>query len=611
MGTSEMFIHPSLAFIAAAIILPFLPREGGGRAAAKALLLIPPVIAIIAAFTNSHGDYAAISWLGQTLHLGRVDAMSSIFIQVFAVMSLAGLIFSLHVEDRYQHVSALFYVAGGMGCVLAGDYLSLFLFWEIMAIGSTFLVMLNRTRESVLAGFRYFLYHVLGGLFLLAGLVMRYKATGTFDFVVLEGVSQATANSYDWLILLGFCVNAAVVPLHAWLPDAYPRGTVTGSVFMCAYTTKTAVYVLMRGFAGWEVLAVAGTVMAVYGVLYASMENNARRILSYHIVSQVGYMVAGIGVGTAMTLNGAAAHAYAHILYKGLLFMTTGAVLYSVGTAKLDELGGLAGRLPLVMLLYMVAALSISGMPVFNGFISKTMTIAGAAQHHRTLIALGLEIAAVGTFISVGLKLPYFAFWGGKPLDSKRELKPIPANMYAGMAILAVLCVAQGLFPDMLYRYLPFAMNAANHNEYNPWTAWNVLQSSMLLGFAGLAFYVMRRVITPHTALNLDFDWFYRLIGRGVLALVCRPAAAVDNVWTNVYNVIGVRFLKLCAAFTKIFDKYVIDLIVDGGALGVREIGGLGSLTQNGRLQHYLGLMVVFVAVILALIWYVAPFFGN
>ncbi|MDR2946614.1 MAG: Na+/H+ antiporter subunit D, partial [Candidatus Adiutrix sp.] len=427
----------------------------------------------------------------------------------------------------------------------------------------------------------------------------RYRYTGSFDF---EAIPAVGARFYDWLILLGFCVNAAVVPLHAWLPDAYPRGTVTGSVFMCAFTTKTAVYVLMRGFQGWEVLAIAGTIMAVYGVLYASMENNARRILSYHIVSQVGYMVAGIGVGTAMTVNGAAAHAYAHILYKGLLFMSTGAVLYAVGTAKLDELGGLAGRLPWVMLLYMVAALSISGMPIFNGFISKTMTIAGAAQDHRTLVALGLEIAAVGTFISVGLKLPYFAFWGGKPLDMKREIKPIPVNMYAGMGILAALCVAQGLYPEMLYRYLPNPMTG--DAVYAPWTVWSVLQAGMLLGFSGLAFFVMRRVITPHTALNLDFDWFYRLIGRAVLALICRPAAAIDNVWTNVYNTVGLRFLKFSGRGTTFFDREIIDGVVDNTAYTVQGAGLLGAMLQNGRLQTYLGMTVTFIVVVLAVIWY-------
>jgi multicomponent Na+:H+ antiporter subunit D len=382
MGTFSFF-HPSLAFLIMAALLPFLP----GSRRWKFLLLLPPLAAICAAFFNQPGDHLTIHWLGQTLTLAHVDPLSSIFCQVFAVMGLAGVLYSLHVDDKGQHMAAMLYVAGGFGCVLAKDFLTLFVCWELMSIGSTFLVMLNRTRESVLASFRYFMYHTVGGLFLLAGILLRYKATGSFD---VGPVDPASANPCDWLILTGFCVNAAAVPLHAWLPDAYPRGTVTGSVFMCAYTTKTAVYVLARVFPAWEILAVAGTVMAVYGVLYASMENNARRILSYHIVSQVGYMVAGIGVGTAMTINGASAHAYAHILYKGLLFMGAGAVLYSTGTQKLDELGGLAARLPWVMVCYMVAALSISGMPLFNGFVSKNMTIAGAAEAHQTLVALGL-----------------------------------------------------------------------------------------------------------------------------------------------------------------------------------------------------------------------------
>jgi multicomponent Na+:H+ antiporter subunit D len=577
-----------------AVALPFLP----GRRRWKWLLLIAPLAAIYAAFTNQPGDYLTLSWLGQTLKLGHVDRLSLIFAQVFAVMSLAGILYSLHVDDKGQHVAAVLYVAGGFGCVFAGDFLTLFVFWELMSIGSTFLVMLNRTRESVLASFRYFLYHTVGGLLLLGGLLLRHQALGTFDFGPID---PGSAQPYDFLILAGFCVNAAVVPLHAWLPDAYPRGTVTGSVFMCAFTTKTAVYVLARAFAGWEILAIAGTVMAVYGVLYASMENNARRILSYHIVSQVGYMVAGIGVGTAIAVNGASAHAYAHILYKGLLFMGAGAVLYAAGTQRLDELGGLAARLPWVMVCYMVAALSISGMPIFNGFISKNMTIFGAAEAHQTWVALGLEVAAVGTFISVGLKLPYFAFWGGKPTDWKRSLKPIPVNMYFGMGLLAVLCVLQGVFPQILYRYLPFP--EAVH-EYVPWTAWHVLQSAMLLGFSGLAFYLMRHVITPHKALNLDFDWFYRLIGLALYHLISRPMAWFDNIWTNVWNAVGLRGLMGTAFGSVFFDKGVIDGIVDNTAYGTRGVGRVGALFQNGRLQYYLGLMTVLALGVFALFFY-------
>ncbi|MBN2141126.1 MAG: Na(+)/H(+) antiporter subunit D [Desulfovibrionaceae bacterium] len=585
------FLHPSIAFLALALALPFFRGKGWNW-----LLLVPPILAIWSIFTVEPGMYGVLPYLDEGLILGRVDKLSIVFAQVFAIMSLIGMFYAMHVKDKAQHVSACLYVAGGFGCVFAGDLLTVFLFWELMSIGSTFLVFLNRTEESIHAGFRYFMYHTVGGLFLLAGLLLRYKALGTFAFV---HTAPMGAQYYDWLILIGFCVNAAVVPLHAWLPDAYPRGTVTGSVFMCAYTTKTAVYVLCRGFAGWEVLAVAGTVMAVYGVLYACIENNARRILSYHIVSQVGYMVAGIGIGTAMTINGAVAHAYAHILYKGLLFMGAGCLLYAAGTQKLDELGGLVKRLPWVMVLYMIAALSISGMPVFNGFISKTMTIAGAAEAHRTWLAAGLEIAAVGTFVSVGIKLPYFAFWGRRP-TYQGELRPIPWNMYVGMAIAGALCIAQGVYPRILYAYLP----VAQEHMYTPWTVWHVLQAGLILGFSGLAFYFLRYVITPHKKLNLDFDYYYRLIGRWVLAVLCRPVAWIDDRWTEAYRAGGLRGLMAVAAGTVWFDKHGIDTVVDGTAYSVKDIGKVGAKVQSGRLQDYIALAAVLALCVFALVWY-------
>ncbi|MBU1228446.1 MAG: Na(+)/H(+) antiporter subunit D [Proteobacteria bacterium] len=590
---TSSFIHPTVGFYALALILPFLRGK-----AWKWLLLIPPVIAIWSVMTVSPGFYGELNYLGQKLMMGRVDKLSLVFAQVFAVMSLIGMVYALHVEDKLQHIMACVYVGGAFGCTFAGDLLTLFIFWELMSIGSTFLIWLARNPVSTKAGFRYFMYHTIGGLFLLIGLLLRYKAVGTFSF---DAVDPHHLMAYDWMILLGFCVNAAVVPLHAWLPDAYPEGTVTGSVFMCAFTTKTAVYVLMRGFAGVELLAIAGTVMCVYGVLYACIENNARRILSYHIVSQVGYMVAGIGIGTAMTLNGATAHAYAHILYKGLLFMGTGCLLYAAGTTKLDKLGGLVHRMPWVMVMYMVAALSISGMPLFNGFISKTMTIVGAAEAHRTWLAIGMEVAAVGTFLSVGIKLPYFAFWA-KPANDKIVLKPIPANMYVGMAMGAVLCIAQGLYPDMLYRYLPFEMEHA----YHPWTVWHVLQSFMLLGFSGLAFYLTRDIITPHAKTNLDFDFFYRLIGRGVMALVCKPLAWIDDRWTEAYRVAGLSGLLTLARGTMWFDTKGIDTVVDGSAYTVQNVGVLSARVQTGRLQDYLGLAAALALCVFAAVWYFA-----
>lgn len=575
------FLHPAIGFL----ILPFLllAVKSENNRAWRWLLLIPPIFAIFSVLSMKEGTYGLHAYLGQELVFGRVDKLSIIFAHIFALQSLIGMIFAFHLKDRAQHFAASFYVAGAFGCVFAGDYITLFIFWEMMSVASTFLVWLNRTERSTKAGYRYFLFHILGGLFLLAGLLLRYNATGTFAFTPVD---PGGAQFFDYLVMIGFCVNAAVVPLHAWLPDAYPEATVTGAVFMSAFTTKTAVYVLARGFSGFEILGIMGVIMTIYGAAYATIENNARRILAYHIVSQVGYMVAGIGIGTAMTVNGACAHAYAHILYKGLLFMAAGCVLYSAGTAKLSELGGLAYKLPWVMFCYMIAAVSISGFPLFNGFISKNITILGAAEAHHTWLSLGMEIAAVGTFLSVGIKLPYFAFFHKS--EYPKEVKPIPKNMYVAMGIAAFLCFYIGVVPSSLYQLLPREMEA-----FIPYTPWHVLQALMLLSFTGLGFYLTRKIIAPHAKLNLDFDWFYRLGGKIGLGFAKFPLAAIDGWWTEFYRRVGLVGMLLGARISRLFDEKVVDGVVDGTAYSVLDTGGRLTRFQTGRLSDYIGLALV------------------
>ena len=582
------FIHPSILFVGCALIILFLPVKIGRW--------FPPIaasLAVLCVISMPHGSFATLNYLGMTLCLGRVDALSLVFAHVFAIQAVIGFIFAFHVKDRAQHIAALLYIAGAFGSVFAADYPTLFIFWELMSVSSTFLVWLRRVPASTKAGFRYFLFHTFGGLLLLAGLLLRYKATGSWAF---DAVPPDAAHIYDFLIMTGFCVNAAVVPLHAWLPDAYPEATVTGAVFMSAFTTKTAVYVLLRGFSGFEILGVMGTLMTIYGVVYATIENDARRILAYHIVSQVGYMVAGVGIGTAMTIDGACAHAYAHILYKGLLFMSAGTLLYATGTSKLTELGGLFKRLPMVCFWYMIAAVSISGVPFFSGFISKTITIAGAAEAHHTWLAIGMEIAAVGTFLSVGIKLPYFAFFSKD--DPGMELTPIPLNMYIAMGIGGFLCFFIGIYPNFLYRLLPYAV------EYVPYTPWHVLQSSMLLGFTGLGFYIMRNKLKPEAKINMDFDFFYRMVGRAFLAIARRPIAVIDVWWSEFYRIAGLKGMLQMAAGSAWFDKAAIDGVVDGSAYTVQKTGRIAAMTQTGRFQDYLSAALVIGLTVFALIWF-------
>ena len=575
------FFHPSIGFFIVAFILLLVKSDNNKLW--RWLLPIPPIVALVAViFGMKEGVHGVGHYLGLELTFGRVDKLSLVFANIFALQAIIGMIFAFHLKDRAQHFAACFYVAGAFGCVFAGDYVTLFIFWEMMSVASTFLVWLNRNERSTKAGFRYFLFHILGGLFLLGGMLLRYKALGTFAFTSVE---PSAAQYYDYLIMIGFCVNAAVLPLHAWLPDAYPEATVTGAVFMSAFTTKTAVYVLARGFAGFEILGIMGVLMTIYGAAFATIENNARRILSYHIVSQVGYMVAGIGIGTAMTVNGACAHAYAHILYKGLLFMGAGCLLYATGTQKLTELGGVAYRLPWVMFCYMIAAVSISGFPLFNGFISKTMTITGAAEAHHLWLTLGMEVAAVGTFLSVGIKLPYFAFFY-KP-DYTKEIKPIPGNMYLAMGIASFLCFIIGVVPNLLYQLLPFPV------EYVPYTPWHVLQTLLLLSFTGLAFYLMRHVIEPKAKINLDFDYIYRLGGKLGMGIAKWPLAMLDNWWTEFYNRVGLVGMLLTAKLSRLFDEKAIDGVVDGTAYGVLGTGGRLAKFQTGKLSDYIGLALV------------------
>ncbi|MEW6259927.1 MAG: Na(+)/H(+) antiporter subunit D [Thermodesulfobacteriota bacterium] len=581
------FVHPSIGFGMAAALVWVLPVRIG-----RWLPIAAAAAAIASVLSMQPGSYAAVSYLGLTLGMGRVDALAVVFAHVFAIQALIGFVYAFHIEDRWQHVAASTYITGAFGCVFAADFVTLFIFWEMMSVASTFLIWLNRAPASTKAGIRYFLFHIFGGLLLLAGLLLRHQATGTFAF---DAIDPGSARYYDMLIMLGFCVNAAVIPLHAWLPDAYPEATVTGAVFMSAFTTKTAVYVLLRSFSGFEILGIMGTLMTIYGVVYATIENNARRILAYHIVSQVGYMVAGVGVGTAMTVNGACAHAYAHILYKGLLFMGAGTLLYASGTAKLSNLGGLFRRMPWAFFWYMIAAVSISGFPLFSGFVSKTMTITGAAEAHHTWLALGMEFAAVGTFLSVGIKLPYFA-WFSKP-DCGIELKPVPMNMYVAMGAAGILCFLIGVYPDFLYKLLP------NPVEYTPYTAWHVLQSLLLLGFTGLGFYILRYKLTPEAKINLDFDYVYRMIGRFVMALARIIGDRIDFWWSEFYARVGLRGLLAAASGSSWFDKKAIDGVVDGTALGVRAIGEKATRVQTGKIQDYLASAMVLAMVVAVGVW--------
>jgi len=480
----------ALIYLAGAIILMLVPRR-----VRSAAYLVFPVIAFIILLQLEVGASYSISFLNYELVLCQVDKLSLAFGYVFVIMSFLGGIYAFHVKDSLQQVAALLYVGSSLGVVFTGDLLTLLICWEIMAITSLGLIWARRTPDSRKAGFRYLVVHLFGGSVLMAGILMYYNETGSMLFTHFGG----TVASY--LILIGFALNAAIPPLNGWLPDAYPEGTVTGSVFLSAFTTKVAVYVLARGFAGMEALMWAGAAMAVYGVIFAFLANDSRRLLSYHIISQVGYMVCAVGIGSQMAINGATAHAFAHILYKGLLFMGMGTLLYATGKSKLSELGGLSRSMKLALVLFMVGAFSISGVPLFSGFVSKSLVIHAAGEEHLALIVLLLNLASVGTFLSIALKLPYFAWFGP---DRGIKPKPVPRGMYIAMALTGLLCFVIGVYPDLLYNLLPYDIH------YQPYTASHLMETFQLIIFTGLAFWLVKSKLHAESNITLDFDWFYR-----------------------------------------------------------------------------------------------------
>ena len=581
----DSWVHPSLFYFIGSLLFPLFKGK-----TKKFFILLIPVLSIIDVALMREGVYGGYHFLNISITLGRVDKLSLIFAWVFTIMSFLGALYALHVEEDGHHIASSFYVGSSLGALFAGDYLTLFIFWEIMAFSSVFLVWYRREKKAIDAGFRYLLVHVFGGLCLFTGMMLYYYKTGSLSFV---RILQGDATLAEYLILIGFSLNAAVLPLHAWLPDAYPEATVEGAVFLCAFTTKTAVYVLARGFPGFEVLAILGTLMTVYGVFYAVIENDMRRVLGYHIISQVGYMVAGVGIGTEMAINGACAHAFAHILYKALLFMGAGAVLYMTGTAKLSKLGGLYRYMPLTMIFYTIGAVSISGFPLFSGFVSKSMIVASAHEQGRLILMALMNIAGIGTFLSVGLKVTYFAFFSKEP---PMETKEPPKNMLWSMGITAALCFIIGVYPKVLYDLLPFPV------EYHPYSLHHLSEVMQILSFTGLIFILLVGKLQPEDKINLDIDYLYRKGARLFMKLDERVISVVDTLWGELYRTVGLGLLFKNAEISNAFDRKVIDGIVDGSATTVRGFGSLVRKLQTGKIQAYIGFSLFMFFLIL---WFI------
>ncbi len=539
------WFHPALFFFIAAISLPFL--DGMKR---KLVLLGTPLLSLLPLYYTPKGIHGAISLMGQELIFGRVDNLSLVFAYIFAIIVFIGMIYGFHLKTIREHVAALVYAGGAMGAVFAGDLFSLFLFWEIMSFSSVFIIWFGSSSRSAKAGLRYLLIHTFGGVMLLGGIIVHVVNTGDISFNAMSPGGWAGG-----LMLFGFLVNAGGPPLHAWLPDAYPEGSVTGTIWLATFTTKVAVYALVRGFPGAEVLIYIGLFMTLFGVGMTILENDIRRLLSYHIISQVGYMIAAIGIGTELAINGAVAHAINNILFKGLLMMGMGSVIYMTGKRKATELGGLGLVMPYTAVLYMIGGFSISGGPLFNGFVSKGMIIAGAAEAHRPITPLLLTLAASGTFLSTTLKLPFNVFAGR---DKKLKVTDPPPNMLIGMGLAAILCFVIGIQPHILIDMLPYP-----EVEYHTFTASHLVVQFQILLTAALAFLFFVEKLRPKATISLDVDWFYRKGGRLFMKLAQGPVSLWEGFITEFYKGAILRPTKWFIVHCRRFDTGVIDRMVN------------------------------------------------
>ncbi|MBW8184019.1 Na(+)/H(+) antiporter subunit D [Shewanella nanhaiensis] len=529
-----------------------------------ALMIAIPVISGLHLWTVPEGVHLQLMFLDYQLVPYRADKLSLMFGYIFHIAAFIAIIYSLHVKDTIQQVAAMLYAGSAIGAVFAGDLLTLFVFWELLAFTSVFLIWARRTPQAYSAGMRYLIMQVLSGVILLVGALFYIADTGSisFDFIGLEGIA-------GWLIFIAFGIKCAFPFAHTWLTDAYPEATPTGTVLLSAFTTKVAVYALARGYPGTELLIYIGAAMTCFPIFFAVIENDLRRVLAYSLINQVGFMVVGIGIGTALALNGAVSHAFNDVIFKGLLFMSMGAVLHMTGRINGSDLGGLYKTMPKTTILCIVGAASISAFPLFSGFVSKSMVMTAAIETGHDWVWLMLLFASAGVFHHAGIKIPYFAFFAH---DSGIRANDPPNNMVLAMFIAACLCIGIGIYPAALYSLLPY------DTGYNPYDATHVLAQTQLLLFSALAFVWLnlKGMYPPELrSTHLDVDWVYRRLVPN----------ALQRMFAVIWRVDGeVR-------------QAVLGKLNQGQQLLTRKSKGAGSFISS---TYPSGNMVLWVAIILA-----------
>ncbi|MEX0807281.1 MAG: Na(+)/H(+) antiporter subunit D [Dongiaceae bacterium] len=526
-------------------LAPFLPFFIGAALAAVthgalrgAIMVATPVLSAVNLWYLDPATIETVSLVGRELVLVEADRLSMLFGWLFHLAAFIGAIYALHMRDRLQHVAGMVYAGSAIGAVFAGDLLTLFLFWEGLALTSVFLVLARRTRSAERSAIRYLIIQVGSGLLLLAGilaLIGEGRPLG-LDPIALEGWA-------GWLIFLALGIKCGFPLLHNWITDSYPEATETGAVLMSAFTTKVAIYALARLYPGTEALIYIGATMTMFPIFFAVIENDLRRVLAYSMINQLGFMVCGIGIGTELAINGAVSHAFNDVIFKGLLFMSMGAVLYRTGRMNGSDLGGLYKSMPKTAVLCIVGAASISAFPLFSGFVSKSMVMVAALDGGYDWVWLALLFASAGVFHHAGIKIPFFAFFAH---DSGLRVKEAPAPMLVAMTIAAAICIFNGVYPWLLYDMLPFPV------DYEPYTWAHIVTQCQLLFFSALAFTWLKlyRIYPPELpGINIDAEWLYRKLlptvaRRGLM--LARNMAAAGRIGCEIVTDAGLVWLLRC-----------------------------------------------------------------
>lgn len=566
-------INPGLWLILAGIICAFIPKGDMGGWARKALVICAPILAatmITQIYTSQEVLAGKINIGGLELTTLRIDNLSMVWGYLFCLIGVLNGIFGLHEKCRITDSSALIYAGAAIAGVFSGDLLTLFLFWELTAISSVFLIWKGGERAYA-AGIRYLALHVLSGVLLLAGAIMYGQANGgdyMFNNIGLESAG-------GWLILLAIGIKCGFPFLHMWMQDAYPKASITGTVILSAFTTKMAIYALARGYVGTDILIYIGAVMTCFPVFFALIENDLRRVLSFSLNNQLGFMVCGIGIGTELAMNGVVGQVFVHVIFKSLLFMSIGAVMYRVGTAKASELGGLFRSMPFTAVFCLIGAGSIAAFPLLAAFVTKAMIISAViyeAGYNPGLyvIAAMLLFASAGVMEHSGIKVPYFTFFSH---DSGRRVKEAPWNMLVAMGLASALCIFLA-FPwggyQMLYSLMPYEAN------YQPYTVDHVVFQLQLLFAAISAFCLLKKFkLYPaeRRAEILDFDWTYRKLGLGIVRWI-------GAMWTRL----GAGITRVRNKAIKATGRRLYQMFSPAGAMSEAAPSGLAAVLTAGML---------------------------